>query len=463
MPACESEGRSSAAFGPWKAMSASSTVLSSTVTPSGACCRIQARSFSRLEALTTTKKPDEPRYTTRSSMMPPDSLHMRLYCARSFSTIPRSLVTRCCRKSTAPSPKRRNRPMCDTSNRPAAFRTAKCSSRMDVYCCGMSHPPKSTMRPPSATCRSYSGVRRGALGVKRVVDVDGVGVDELQELLVVAAPRIGHDLRDVARPVNCPLELLRDLRRGRLVTQVAAKQHLGPFVVVGRGDQELGVTHRGRFGGDRGLHLLANPVLRKLGKVALVARRESMHCFEQAQRAFLDQVEHGKPPVFAGLGEADDESQVGGHQAFLAGAVAARRLLEQVGPLGLSQQWRHPGLFAQLAQERVIAIRMDGFGSHRSILRPACGASRRPMFHVLHRHAARWVAILGACARGLRSGWSGCFLPSRPPSCRSRPRHPPRMSSRSTSRATSTTSCPPISRPGSTAPRPITPTRCSSS
>src|SRR5216683_2672678 len=336
-------------------------------------------------------------------------------------------------KSTYESPATRNRPMCDTSNSPATLRTAKCSSRMDVYCCGMSHPPKSTMRPPSATCRSYSGVRRGSLAVKRVVDVDGVGVDELQELLVVAAPRIGHDLRDVARPVNCPLELLRDLRRGRLVTQVAAKQHLGPFVVVGRGDQELGVTHRGRFGGDRGLHLLANPVLRKLGKVSLVARRESMHCFEQAQRAFLDQVEHGKPPVFAGLGEADDESEVGGHEAFLAGAVAERRLLEQVGPLGLSQRWRHPGLLAQLAQERVIAIRMDGFGSHRSILRPACGASRRPMFHVLHRHAARWVAILGACARGLRSGWSGCFLPSRPPSCRSRPRHPPRMSSRSTS------------------------------
>src|SRR5258708_9616438 len=127
-------------------------------------------------------------------------------------------------KSMPESPATRNRPMCDTSNSPATARTAKCSSRMDVYCCGMSHPPKSTMRPPSATCRSYSGVRRGALGVKRVVDVDGVGVDELEQLLVVAAPRLGDDLCDVARPVHCPLQLRPDLPSGRLVTQPALKQ-----------------------------------------------------------------------------------------------------------------------------------------------------------------------------------------------------------------------------------------------
>src|SRR5260370_4315347 len=138
-------------------------------------------------------------------------------------------------KSMPESPATRNRPMCDTSNSPATARTAKCSSRMDVYCCGMSHPPKSTMRPPSATCRSYSGVRRGALGVKRVVDVDGVGVDELAELLVVAAPRLADHLCGVPRPGHCPLELLRDLRSARLVTQAAVKQHLGPFVVAGRG------------------------------------------------------------------------------------------------------------------------------------------------------------------------------------------------------------------------------------
>src|SRR5665213_2089389 len=30
---------------------------------------------------------------------------------------------------------------------PARFRTAKCASRIEVYCCGSSQPPKSTMRP----------------------------------------------------------------------------------------------------------------------------------------------------------------------------------------------------------------------------------------------------------------------------------------------------------------------------
>src|SRR5260370_7352806 len=107
-------------------------------------------------------------------------------------------------KSMPESPATRNRPMCDTSNSPATARTAKCSSRMDVYCCGMSHPPKSTMRPPSATCRSYSGGRRGALGVKRVVDVDGVGVDELEEPPVVPPPPLPHDPRPLAPPVPCP-------------------------------------------------------------------------------------------------------------------------------------------------------------------------------------------------------------------------------------------------------------------
>src|SRR5207302_1939778 len=102
-------------------------------------------------------------------MIPPASLQSRLYCAWPWTSGPRSLVTRCCRKSRLDPPAMRNRPMCETSNRPATLRTAKCSSRIEVYCCGISQQPKSTIRPPRATCLSCRGVRV----VSRLAD-DGV-------------------------------------------------------------------------------------------------------------------------------------------------------------------------------------------------------------------------------------------------------------------------------------------------
>ena len=48
--------------------------------------------------------------------------------------------------------------MCETSNTPAARRTAWCSPICELYCTGMSQPPKSTMRAPSSWCRSNKGV-----------------------------------------------------------------------------------------------------------------------------------------------------------------------------------------------------------------------------------------------------------------------------------------------------------------
>src|SRR5438132_450135 len=162
-----------------------------------------------------------------------------------------------------------------------------------------------------------------------------------------------------------------------------------------------------------------------------------------------------------GLGQPDDKTEVGGNEALLACAVAARRLLEQTCQLGLPHGWRHPGLPAQLVHEQLIAVGVDRFGSHRSILRPARMASPSSMFHALHGQSRRWIAILGACAHELRSAWSECFLPPQPRSCRSRPGPPRRTSKKSTSTAISTTSCLRTSRAQSTAPKPTTPTRSS--
>ena len=49
--------------------------------------------------------------------------------------------------------------MCDTSKIPTPDRTARASARIDVYCSGISHPPKGTIRPPAAWCSAFSGVR----------------------------------------------------------------------------------------------------------------------------------------------------------------------------------------------------------------------------------------------------------------------------------------------------------------
>ena len=54
--------------------------------------------------------------------------------------------------------------MCDRSNRPAAERTARCSSRMPPYWIGISQPANSTIFAPSASWRSSSGVGVGAIG-----------------------------------------------------------------------------------------------------------------------------------------------------------------------------------------------------------------------------------------------------------------------------------------------------------
>src|SRR2546423_3281996 len=70
----------------------------------------------------------------------------------------RSFVKAWFKKSVAPTPDTRISPMCEISNRPAAFRTARCSSMMVEYCTGISQPPNSTSRAPSFWWAAKSGV-----------------------------------------------------------------------------------------------------------------------------------------------------------------------------------------------------------------------------------------------------------------------------------------------------------------
>src|SRR5262245_920733 len=65
----------------------------------------------------------------------------------------------------ASGPPNDSRPMWLMSNKPAAVRTAVCSSMIDVYCTGIPQPAKSTMRAPCPACQSYNGVRKPIAGL----------------------------------------------------------------------------------------------------------------------------------------------------------------------------------------------------------------------------------------------------------------------------------------------------------
>ena len=92
-------------------------------------------------------------------MIPPDGRHTGEYSPWPGINRAASLVIRRCTDSSAPGPKTSTSPMWETSNRPAAVRTAWCSSTMPAYCTGISQPPNSTIRAPAARCTSYRLVR----------------------------------------------------------------------------------------------------------------------------------------------------------------------------------------------------------------------------------------------------------------------------------------------------------------
>src|SRR5947209_1412364 len=145
--------------------------------------------------------------------MPPCSLHNRLYWAWPGARFPTSLVTRRCRKLAAPGPPKATRPMWLTSKSPAAPRTAACSSRTLEYCCGISQPAKSTIRPPSCRWRSKSGVRLGTLGALGVLR-RALRVEVFEQLLVMAAAGFLDHLAEPRAALGGPFQLLGDLRVG---------------------------------------------------------------------------------------------------------------------------------------------------------------------------------------------------------------------------------------------------------
>src|ERR1700682_2912914 len=264
------------------------------------------------------------------------------------------------------------------SNRPATWRTARCSSRIDVYCCGSSQPPKATMRPPTATWPSQTAGRCGALAVKSgaliAVEVDGFRVDELEHLLVVASPRFCHHLRDIARPLRGPLKLFRELVLRRLAVKLQPHCHLGALV-IGRGcDEQLGVAHGSRVNFHRRVQLCIDLPFGEAGEVALTALHVGAHRLDESDRSLLDKVWHRQALFAARFREPDDKIEVRGDQALLASHVAERGLVEQPILLGAAERFGRAGFPNYVVQRGGIAV--DKLGSPRVVTLTVAGAHR---------------------------------------------------------------------------------------
>src|SRR5713226_7489928 len=155
--------------------------------------------------------------------MPPCGLHSSAYRARLGLRVATSLVSRRSTVGRASGPATWISPMWERSKRPAAVRTAWCSSRMDEYCNGIAQPPKFVICAPSRWCSSRSGVRSTvATGwVTQLVYVRLVAirlVENLQvrqQVLVMELARSPQHRPDDAHPLDIPRQQLGDLGVGR--------------------------------------------------------------------------------------------------------------------------------------------------------------------------------------------------------------------------------------------------------
>src|SRR4051812_13205679 len=87
------------------------------------------------------------------------------YCACPSTSRDTSFTVTRWRNDRAPAPSTSNSPMWETSNRPAAFRTAMCSLISPEYSTAMSHPPKGTILAPRARWAALRGVLRMPLAL----------------------------------------------------------------------------------------------------------------------------------------------------------------------------------------------------------------------------------------------------------------------------------------------------------
>src|SRR3954453_13405647 len=168
-------------------------------------------------------------------------------------------------------------------------------------------------------------------------------------------------------PLACLLDrqrgLVGDLLERRLAAELHPERALGAVHLLHALDDVHGHADRARLVGERARDRLADPPRRVRRELVAAAPVELLDRTDQAERAFLDQVEEGETLVAVVLRDGDDETQVRLDHPLLRVHVAALDLLRELDLL----RSREERVLAGLAEEELQRIRrrldrLDGSG-----------------------------------------------------------------------------------------------------
>ena len=154
------------------------------------------------------------------------------------------------------------------------------------------------------------------------------------------------------------LELLGDLVGVRLAAETLHELALDVHDLVQLLDHVHGDADRARLVGDRARDGLADPPRRVRRELVALAVVELLDGADQAERAFLDQVEEAEAAAEVALGDRDDEAEVRLGHLRLRRHVAALDALREADFL-VGGEERHLADLAQVEAEAVEA-RLDG-------------------------------------------------------------------------------------------------------
>ena len=153
-------------------------------------------------------------------------------------------------------------------------------------------------------------------------------------VVVVARSRADHDAAvQLHQPLDVgriPVELRRDFRLGRLAVQPVPEPPRRPQAGVDVLDDVDRHPHRGRLVHDRALDRLPDPPGRVGRKAEAAFGIEFLDGVNQAEVAFLDQIQKGQAAIQVAARDLDDEPQVGLDHALARSEVTAARAARQL-------------------------------------------------------------------------------------------------------------------------------------
>ena len=190
--------------------------------------------------------------------------------------------------------------------------------------------------------------------------------------------RAATDLLDL---VERQVELLADLRGGRLAAELAAQLPLGAHDLVQLLDDVDGHADRPRLVRERPGHGLADPPRRVRRELEPLAVVELLGGADEADRALLDEIQERQPLVAVALRDRDHEAQVRLDHGLLRDVVAALDLLRELDLLRRGQQVDLADVLQEQLQRvgrHLRRVEVDRSSSTSSWTTSMCSSSRWP-------------------------------------------------------------------------------------